>query len=459
MAGPLGCGIMNKKKEKVFKFKLFSDKQVQVLTWWTEASPVKDSDILIADGSVRAGKTIVMSLSFIMWANTTFNGENFALCGKTIGSLRRNVVKPLKRMLRGRGYKCKDHRASNENYLTISKNGKSNDFYLFGGKDEGSQDLIQGITLAGVLFDEVALMPQSFVNQATARCSVERAKMWFNCNPDGPYHWFKIEYLDKLKEKNAVHLHFTMDDNLSLSEKVKERYKRMYSGIFYKRYILGLWCLAEGVIYDMFNEDFHKVKTIPKKYEKYYVSIDYGTQNATVFLLWGLYNGKWYIIKEYYYSGRDTSLQKSDVQYSKELKNFLGDIVPVKIIVDPSAASFIKQLRDDGFKNILKAKNDVIDGIRTVASALNLSLFYVNDICKETLKEFSSYVWDPKKLDHGVEEVLKDNDHCMDAIRYFIYTILRFRIEEYDDSIYRKGKGVVKKTTTDPYGRKGGTVF
>ncbi|HDK7162100.1 TPA: PBSX family phage terminase large subunit [Clostridium botulinum] len=449
-----------KKKEKAFKFKPFSGKQVQVLTWWTETSPVKDNDVLIADGSVRAGKTIVMSLSFVMWVNETFDGENFALCGKTIGSLRRNVVKPLKIMLKGRGYKCKDHRASNENYLTISKNGKSNDFYLFGGKDEGSQDLIQGITLAGVLFDEVALMPQSFVNQATARCSVEGAKMWFNCNPDGPYHWFKVEYLNKLEEKNAIHLHFTMDDNLSLSEKVKERYKRMYSGIFYKRYILGLWCLAEGVIYDMFNEDIHKAKTVNRRYEKYYVSIDYGTQNATVFLLWGLYKDKWYIVKEYYYSGRDTSLQKSDVQYSKELKNFLGDIVPVKIIVDPSAASFIKQLRDDGFKNILKAKNDVIDGIRTVASALNLSLFYVNDICKETLKEFSSYVWDPKKLDHGIEEVLKDNDHCMDAIRYFIYTILRFRIEEYDDSIYRKGKGVVaRNTTTDPYGRKGGTVF
>lgn len=451
---------MSKKKEKAFKFQPFSDKQVQVFTWWNDVSPVKDKDALIADGSVRAGKTIVMSLSFVMWAMEKFDGENLALCGKTIGSLRRNVIKSLKKMLKGRGYKCKDHRSSNENYLTISKKGKSNDFYLFGGKDEGSQDLIQGITLAGVLFDEVALMPQSFVNQATARCSVEGSKYWFNCNPAGPYHWFKVEYLDKLDEKNAVHLHFTMDDNLSLSEKVKERFKRMYSGIFYKRYILGLWCLAEGVIYDMFNEDFHKVKTIPRKYEKYYVSIDYGTQNATVFLLWGLCEGKWYIVKEYYYSGRNTSLQKSDVQYSRELKRFLGDIVPVKIIVDPSAASFIKQLRDDGFKNILKAKNDVLDGIRTVASALSLSLFYVNDICKETLKEFSSYLWDPKKLDHGVEEVLKDNDHCMDALRYFIYTVLRHDIEEgYDESLYNKGKGVVKNATTDPYGRKGGTVF
>ncbi len=452
--------MSKRKKEKIFKFKPFSDKQIQVLTWWNELSPVKNKDILIADGSVRAGKTIVMSLSFVMWATEEFDEENFALCGKTIGSLRRNVIKPLKKMLKGRGYKCKDHRSSNENYLTISRKGHSNDFYLFGGKDEGSQDLIQGITLAGVLFDEVALMPQSFVNQATARCSVEGAKMWFNCNPAGPYHWFKVEYLDKLKEKNAVHLHFTMDDNLSLSESVKARYKKMYSGIFYKRYILGLWCLAEGIIYDMFNEDIHKVKTINRRYEKYYVSIDYGTQNATVFLLWGLYQGKWYIVKEFYYSGRDTNIQKSDIQYSRELKKFLDGIIPIKIIVDPSAASFITQLRQDGFKNVLQAQNDVLDGIRTVASALNLGLFYVNDICIETLKEFSSYIWDPKKLDHGIEEVLKDKDHCMDAMRYFIYTILRYDIDKkYNDGVYAKGKGVVKSAAKDPYNRKGGPVF
>lgn len=450
---------MSKHMEKSFKFQPFSKKQLQVLTWWNEASPVKDKDILIADGSVRSGKTIVMSLSFVMWATEEFNGENFALCGKTIGSLRRNVIKPLKKILKGRGYKCIDRKSSNENYLTISRNGRSNDFYLFSGRDESSQDSIQGITLAGVLFDEVALMPKSFVNQATARCSIEGSKIWFNCNPDGQYHWFKVEYLDKLEEKNAIHLHFTMEDNLSLSEKIKERYKTMYSGIFYKRYVLGLWCLAEGIIYDMFNEEIHKVKTIARYYEKYYVSIDYGTQNATVFLLWGLFKNKWYIVKEFYYSGKATKEQKSDVEYSKELKNFLGNIVPVKIIIDPSAASFITQLRADKFKNIIKAKNNVLDGIRTVSSALNLGLFYVNDICRETLKEFNSYIWDPKKLDHGIESVLKDKDHCMDAVRYFIYTILRNDIDlKYDDSIYKKGRGIVNDHVYDSY-KRGGEIF
>ena len=203
------------------------------------------------------------------------------MAGKTIGSFRRNVITPLKRMLKARGYKVKDHRA--ENMLTISYKGITNHFYVFGGKDEGSQDLIQGITLAGMFFDEVALMPESFVSQATARCSVKGSKFWFNCNPEGPYHWFKEKWIDQRKEKKMLQLHFTMDDNLSLDAETKQRYLRMYAGIFYQRFILGLWVLAEGVIYDMFNEKEHVVPTIERPYSKYYVAVDYGTQNPTVF--------------------------------------------------------------------------------------------------------------------------------------------------------------------------------
>ncbi|MEH7795260.1 PBSX family phage terminase large subunit, partial [Bacillus safensis] len=144
-----------------------------------------------------------------------------------------------------------------------------------------------GITLAGCFFDEVVLMVRSFVNQATGRCSVEGSKVWFNCNPGGPYHWFKTEWLDKAKEKNLLHIRFTMDDNLSLSEKVKQRYYKMYSGVFFKRYILGLWAAASGLIFDMFDEDKHKVPTIQREYVEYFVSCDYGTQNAMVYGLWG----------------------------------------------------------------------------------------------------------------------------------------------------------------------------
>ena len=176
--------IIKQKKQAAFKFKPFSKKQLKILTWWLPNSPVHECDGIIADGAIRSGKTVSMCLSYAMWAMETFNGQNFGMCGKTIGSFRRNVLFWLKLMLKSRGYKVVDQRA--DNLVTVSRAGKTNYFYIFGGKDERSQDLIQGITLAGCFFDEVALMPESFVNQATGRCSVDDSKFWFNCNPDGP---------------------------------------------------------------------------------------------------------------------------------------------------------------------------------------------------------------------------------------------------------------------------------
>lgn len=412
-----------RRKEAIFNWKPFSDKQIQVLTWWMKGdSPHADKDALICDGAVRSGKTSSMSFSYVVWATETFNGENLGMSGKTIGALRRNLIGPLKQMLYSRGYTVVDHRA--ENYLTISKGLVSNDFYLFGGKDERSQDLIQGITLAGMFFDEVALMPKSFVDQATARCSVEGAKYWFNCNPAGPYHWFKTEWLDQLVNKFALHLHFTMDDNLSLSEHVKERYRRMYSGIFYKRYILGLWVLAEGVIYDMFDPDKHTVKTEERRYSKFYVSCDYGTQNPMTFGLWGLFSGVWYKVKEYHYDGRQKSQQKTDEEYYKDLESFVGDVKLQNLIIDPSAASFIATVRKYGKFIVKKAKNDVLEGIRNVASALNTGKILYNDCCKETFREFASYIWDEKASDRGEEKPIKQNDHQMDGDRYFVNTVV-----------------------------------
>ena len=218
--------------EAVFKFKPFSTKQRKVLNWWCDSSPVKDAEGIIADGAIRSGKTISMSLSFVLWAMTSFNGENFIMAGKTIGSFRRNVLFWLKLMLKSRGYVVEEHRA--DNLIIISNHDKSNYFYVFGGKDERSQDLIQGVTAAGAFFDEVALMPESFVNQATGRCSVPGSKWWFNCNPESPHHWFKEEWINKAKERGLIYLHFTMDDNLSLTEHIKERYRSQYSGVFFK---------------------------------------------------------------------------------------------------------------------------------------------------------------------------------------------------------------------------------
>lgn len=422
---------VKKIKNAAFRFQPFSVKQRKVLNWWCQDSPVKDKDGIIADGAIRSGKTVSMSLSYVMWAMSTFQAQNFGMCGKTIGSFRRNVLFWLKLMLRSRGYHVADHRA--DNMLVIRKGSIENYFYIFGGKDERSQDLIQGITLAGCFFDEVALMPQSFVNQATGRCSVDGSKFWFNCNPDGPYHWFKTDWIDRRDEKHLIYLHFTMDDNLSLSGKIKERYKSMYSGVFFKRYILGLWVVAEGVIYDMFDEAKHVVDEWMKasdpdveKATRYYVSCDYGTQNATVFLLWAQHPGErvWTCIREYYYSGRDNELQKTDSEYADDLEKWLDGIRPLKVIVDPAAASFIAELKKRGYA-IKKAKNDVLDGIRTVASLLSQGLIAFCGSCVNTRKEFASYQWDEKAAQRGEDKPVKIYDHAMDAVRYFCYTIVK----------------------------------
>ena len=166
----------NKFKVQPFRFRPWSKRQKKIFLWWTENSPYKDYNGIIADGSIRAGKTLAMSMSFVFWAMYSFSEQDFALCGKTIGSLRRNVINGLKRIILQRGYQVTDRRG--DNLLIISKNGVTNRFWLFSGRDESSQDLIQGITLAGIMFDEVALMPESFVNQATGRCSVEGSKIW-----------------------------------------------------------------------------------------------------------------------------------------------------------------------------------------------------------------------------------------------------------------------------------------
>lgn len=412
----------------------FSDKQLDVLDWWidpriknaddpqavmkehSEWLNRRDKEAIICDGSVRAGKTMIMSMSYVLWAMTNYQGQQFGMAGKTIGSLRRNVVRPLKRMLEARRYHVKDSRS--ENLLTITFGNTTNYFFLFGGKDEGSQDLVQGLTAAGFFFDEVALMPQSFVNQATARVSVDGGKYWFNCNPAGPFHWFKLEWLDKLEDHKAIHIHFIMRDNPSLSQETIDRYERMYTGVFYQRFIQGLWVLSDGIVYDNFNKD-KMVKAPPSTVaSKYKVSCDYGTKNPTAFLLWGFFNGTWYAIKEYYYDGRHHSRQKTDKEYSDDLDIFEGALRPVEII-DPSAASFITERRQQG-RRVIKADNDVLDGIRLAQTVMNTGKIKFAPELANLFKEFASYVWDDKAAEHGEDKVVKQHDHALDAMRYFV---------------------------------------
>lgn len=407
------------------KYKPFSQKQLKVLSWWAHPEISNKYSAVIADGSIRSGKTMSMSHGFVFWAMTEFENQNFAICGKTVGSCYRNVIKPLIQMINGR-YQIKYLRS--ENLMIVKQGAKTNYFYIFGGRDESSQDLIQGITLAGVLLDEVALMPRSFVEQALARCSVEGSRFWFNCNPDSQYHWFYTEWIQKSEQKEALYLHFDMDDNLTLSPKIKERYKAQYSGVFYERYILGRWVAADGIIYPMFSKGECVVPTENRPYTMYYVSIDYGTLNPFSAGLWGLSGGVWYRIKEYYYDGRKEGRQKTDEEYYQDIDRLIGKYNIRSIIIDPSAASFITLIRRKGKYSVMRANNAVLDGIRETATCLQNGKIKFNDCCENTFKEFSSYVWDTKHAEAtGEDRPMKVHDHAMDDIRYFVKTVVTKR--------------------------------
>jgi PBSX family phage terminase large subunit len=395
----------------------FSEKQLRIFRWWTESSAA-NLDGIICDGAVRSGKTMCMSLSFVLWAQTNFRDANFALCGKTVASVRRNIIGTLTSMARQAGFTVKD--VLSRSYLEISLDGITNRYYIFGGKDESSAALIQGMTLSGVMFDETALMPRSFVEQAIARCSVNGSKLWFNCNPENSAHWFKREWIDKAREKHIYYLHFDLDDNPSLSSRVKERYRRLYSGAFYERFILGKWTDVSGLIYPMFKEKSHVAAELPDSFKRYIVSCDYGTVNPSSFGLWGLSHGIWYRISEYYYDSRREGLQRTDEEHYRGLEQLCAGRQIDKVICDPSAASFIACIRRHGRFNVSPAKNDVISGIRRVADMLNSGRLKISSACADCIREFSLYRWDDSS---AADRPLKENDHAMDDLRYFVSEI------------------------------------
>lgn len=363
-----------------------------------------------------------MFLSFVIWAMSTYDKQQFGVCGKTVQSCRRNVITPLLPVLKGLGMNIKE--SITEKSLTIDFMGHRNTFYIFGGKDESSASLIQGITLAGIFFDEVVLQPKSFVEQGLGRCSVAGSKYWFNCNPDSPMHWFYLEWIEKREEKHALYLHFTQDDNPSLSQEIKERYQRNYSGMFYDRFILGKWVKAEGLVYPMFNdENLFDDDSTPVG--EYYVSCDYGVQNAFSAGLWRIYGGKAWRIREYYYDGRKEGKQKTNDEYFEDLDKFIDGINIQCIIIDPSAASFIETIRRNGKYSAVKAKNDVLGGIETTANLIQNRQLMFHRSCVNSQREFALYSWDSKAKEK--DTVLKENDHAMDDIRYFVNNIMRRR--------------------------------
>ncbi len=401
------------------KFKAFSPKQLTVLNWWCEGSPHQSRDAIICDGAVRSGKTLCMSISFILWAFYGFSDSSFALCGKTITSLRRNVVTPLLPILSGLGFKI--HETKSNNVLELTMGRRTNRFYLFGGKDEASASLIQGMTLSGILLDEVALMPRSFVEQALARCSVAGSKFWFNCNPENPRHWFCEEWIKKSNQKNCLYLHFLMTDNPSLTPKILKRYESLYSGAFYERFILGKWVAVDGLVYPFFSEKLHTIENPPQDCTQYYVSCDYGTVNPASFGLWGLHSGVWYRLREFYHDSKAKGFQMTDQEYYEKLVELIGGNRVEAVIVDPSAASFIECIRRAGKYRVITAHNQVADGIRRVSEALKSKKIIIGAQCHDSIREFGLYRWDTASVKDSPR---KEYDHAMDDIRYFVSTAL-----------------------------------
>jgi len=386
--------------------------------FWTEFAEDQDTTFFLLEGSVRSTKTVVSSQVYSDYCENLAPPGPLAMFGKTERTLKQNVLDPLSEFLGPDFFKL--NRGSAELQLC----GRLN--YLQGCPNFEAVSKIAGKTLAGGLADEATTYPHDVWEMIGTRFSVDGAKCIATMNPGPPRHWMKIEYLDRLEEANARTWHFILDDNPFISDRVKARLKRQYTGLWYKRYILGLWVAAEGAIFDMFSEEKHVVQddALPKAYSHVITGVDYGTSNPSSFINIGLasdgpYQGRWIVFKEYFFDSRKTGRQKTDSEYSSDMRTFLSQIQrPDSIEVDPSAASFKVQLVQDGFDMVVDADNAVLDGIRDVSQGLSTENLLIHDSCTNLIESISGYVWDPKAQAKGEDKPLKQDDHAVDALRY-----------------------------------------
>lgn len=375
--------------------------------------------INILEGSVSSGKTWISLVLWAFWIKTMPNDPDrlYLMCARSLTTLKRNCLLLLQSLIG----------EANFQFSLSTKEGWlfNRHILLEGANDAQAETKIRGVTLQGAYCDELTKLPKDFFTMLLSRLRLSGAKLIATTNPDTPNHWLKTNYIDRQDELDLLDVLFTIEDNTTLPYDYIENIKKEYTGVFYERFILGKWTVAEGAIYDMFDTSRHVFSGDGDTYGKYYVSCDYGTQNATVFLLWRKStDGKWKLLREYYYSGRTSLKQKTDREYAEDLVRWLDGIKPELIIVDPSAASFIAELKQHKFR-IKGAVNDVLDGIRYVASLLNREQIMISDTCVNTLKEFGSYIWDTKAADRGEDKPVKQSDHAMDALRYFCNTVIR----------------------------------
>ena len=372
--------------------------------------------INILDGSVRSGKTWIDCVVWGLWVASMPIDKTYLMTARTLTTLKRNCLEPMVQLLG----------AENFQYSISSKQGRlfGRNIQFEGANDAQAEAKIRGLTLQGAFVDEITLVPEDYFTMLLSRLSEKGAKLFGSTNPDSPSHWLKKKYLDRADELSIYTDTFIIDDNTFLDPEYIENIKSEYTGVFYKRFILGMWVIAEGLVYQ-FDAERHCTSEIPATGE-YYLSIDYGTMNPFSCGLWCVNGDKAVRIKEYYYCGRETAEQKTDEQYADEVDALADGYNISSVIVDPSAASFIAELKKRNYK-VQKAKNDVIDGIRVTARFLEKGNIKIHESCKDAINEFGLYSWNDKS---SVDEVVKDNDHAMDEIRYFCNTIMIKKVRE-----------------------------
>lgn len=407
-------------------FTRLSPKQKIIFKWCYK----DDYKAIICDGAVRSGKTICMITSFILWAMRKFDGATFGICGKTVRSAERNIIMPLQTIVDITHY-FKVTYTRSVNLLTVEGCGNKNYFYVFGGKDESSYMLIQGITLSGVFFDEVALMPRSFVDQAITRTlSVENAKLWFNCNPDNQFHWFYTDWIKKSDEKNALHLHFLMSDNPALSPAQLESAEKQFTGVFHDRYIKGLWVSAEGVIYKQFADEPESfiIDTAPDDIMYCNIGFDFGGNgSAHAGICTGFTKGlKNVVVVEEYYRKEvitPTQLYSDIIDFILRCQNKYN---VYDVYFDSAETTLIKGVKAEIAKskipvNVHNArKSEILGRIRFTNQIMAQNRFSVMRNCTHFTEALQSAVWDSKKL----EDVrLDDGNYNIDSLDGFEYSV------------------------------------
>lgn len=334
------------------------------------------------------------------------------IIGVNRGTIQRNILTTMYKML---GFPCPSPMC---NKTTLY----GRDLYFIGAPDVSAVTTIQGSTLAMAYVDEATCIPEVFWKMLESRLSVPGARLFATCNPDGPAHWLKKDYIDR-KCHDLIHWNFCLDDNPILDDAYKNAIKQSYTGMFFKRYILGEWALAYGAIYDSYDE--HNEYDKPFDNPNYYiVGIDYGTTNATAAVLCAVTPKKWPQIKveaEYYYDSEKKGRSKTDAELVRDIKDFIGYKSVRAVYIDPAAASFKVALQQANIP-VLDANNDVLPGIRTVSTFIANKNIVIHKSCRTLIEHIQSYSWCPKAAERGEDKPVKKNDHVLDALRYCCYT-------------------------------------